>query len=513
MDKQAIYDKVAEHYSAHASGSQAGAYGQSVAKSFGYTEEELTGIPQESNLGLSCGNPLAITSLTEGETIIDLGSGAGFDIFLASKRVGATGRAIGVDMNRDMLALAAKNKAKAGTSADNVSFVDSQITDIALEDGIADCIISNCVINLVPEGDKHLVFKEMARLLKPGGRVAISDILAKKPLAGVLRDCMALYAGCIGGASQVSQYEEYLQAAGFTGILLTDTESDLNVYIDTLPDGSMRTRKPQGAGTLSSCCPPQPAAKSCCSSQPAEKPCCAKEKLDSGCCKNGKAENGCCGTEEKPRLDETSIEEANELLRTMDLNGWDPTRYMPSKARHASQSSQGYDYAQHRTVPFPASDNQQHQRWDFAGGNQSLSLFEEGSPPSPSSSLGQKLQTRLLPSHKESPLYQTPSNTSSVASTDFSKNTPAASWSSSSSSSPRISSQAGQTRSKEIMLAIAMMVAGFDIEVLGCARKDREDGKVGEERKTSEECSQLCHDVARWGFEGRDEEDGNEGEG
>ena len=243
---------------------------------------------------------------------MDLGSGAGFDVFLASKKVGSTGRAIGVDMNKDMLALATKNKQKAGAAADNVSFVDSQITAIALEDGIADCIVSNCVINLVPEGDKPLVFREMARLLKPGGRVAVSDILAKKPLPDSLRKCMALYAGCIGGASQISQYEEYLHGAGFTNILLTDTHSDLNVYIDTLPDGTKRIRNPQGG---------DPSAKSCCSPPPA-KPCCSGGKVESVSGTEGEAKKGCCSKGVPRDMDSVGVEETNAILAELDLNGW-----------------------------------------------------------------------------------------------------------------------------------------------------------------------------------------------
>jgi arsenite methyltransferase len=156
-----------------------------------------------------------LTMLPQGETVIDLGCGAGFDIFPAAAKVGQTGRAIGVDMNRSMLERANANKAKI--KAQNVEFVESGITSMALSDGIADCIISNCVINLVPEEEKQLVFDEMHRLLKPGGRVAISDILARKPFTDDIKRNIALYVGCISGASLVSQYEGYLRNAGFTG--------------------------------------------------------------------------------------------------------------------------------------------------------------------------------------------------------------------------------------------------------------------------------------------------------
>ncbi|KAK0762964.1 hypothetical protein N5P37_004490 [Trichoderma harzianum] len=229
MNVQDIYAEVGKRYSAAAGGVEA-RYADSVAKAFGYTKEELSDIPQDANLGLSCGNPLAIATLREGETVIDLGSGAGFDVFLAARKVGESGRVIGVDMNEDMLKKAEALKASWGQK--NVEFVQSQITRIALEDGIADCIISNCVVNLVPEEEKQLAFNEMFRLLKPGGRVAISDILAKGPLPDAIKKSMALYVGCIAGASEVGMYQKYLKEAGFNGIVIQDSGNDLNVYHD-----------------------------------------------------------------------------------------------------------------------------------------------------------------------------------------------------------------------------------------------------------------------------------------
>ena len=169
----------------------------------------------------------------KGETVVDLGSGAGFDVFLAASKVGLTGAVYGVDMNKasgaaypyafsdspdsrqDMIIRA--NKSRAKTNSRNVSFVESKITDIPLQSGIADCIISNCVINLVPAEEKQLAFNEMFRLLKPGGRLAISDILLKQALPEDLQWCMALYTGCVAGASRVAEYEKYLQVAGFRG--------------------------------------------------------------------------------------------------------------------------------------------------------------------------------------------------------------------------------------------------------------------------------------------------------
>ncbi|KAI9862261.1 MAG: hypothetical protein M1813_004736 [Trichoglossum hirsutum] len=239
MEEKQIYEKVQEHYGAAAKGNN-GDYGRGVAAAFGYTEQELTSIPADANLGLSCGNPLALAKLREGETVIDFGSGAGFDVFLAAQKVGPQGKAIGVDMNKDMLERAERNKERA--KSNNVSFVESRITHVALLDAAADCIISNCVVNLVPEGEKQLVFNEMFRLLKPGGRVAISDILTKNELPQDLKNSIALYVGCIAGASQVKDYERYLRAAGFGEILIVDANNDLNVY------------KAKGADTPSQCC-------------------------------------------------------------------------------------------------------------------------------------------------------------------------------------------------------------------------------------------------------------------
>ncbi|UKZ78314.1 hypothetical protein TrVFT333_006050 [Trichoderma virens FT-333] len=261
MNVQDIYAEVSKRYSA-AAGNVEAQYADSVAKAFGYTKEELSEIPQDANLGLSCGNPLAIATLREGETVIDLGSGAGLDTFLASQKVGLTGRVIGVDMNEDMLKKAEGLKAAWGKN--NVEFVKSQITRIALDDGIADCVISNCVVNLVPEEEKQLVFNEMFRLLKPGGRVAISDILAKRPLPDNIKRSMALYVGCIAGASEVEMYQKYLREAGFNGIIIQDSGNDLNVYHSEMTDNcckSLSTRDSCSAEKDQDCC-----AKTGCSS-------------------------------------------------------------------------------------------------------------------------------------------------------------------------------------------------------------------------------------------------------
>ena len=247
MPSQEIYDKVGEYYSAQASRTiNSRAYATTVAKSFGYSEEDITKAPEDSNLGLSCGNPLALASITEGETVIDLGSGAGFDVFQAADRVGTSGRVVGVDMNKDMLSKAIAIKEKTGKT--NVEFFESRITDMSvLPSDSADCIMSNCVINLVPSAEKHLVFEEAYRLLKTGGRLAVSDILAKKPLPEKLRNDMAVYVGCVAGASLVDEYEEWLRRAGFGGVVIQNTDADLNVYLDTDKDGS-RTNRCCGSG-------------------------------------------------------------------------------------------------------------------------------------------------------------------------------------------------------------------------------------------------------------------------
>lgn len=233
MDSKEIYDEVNKHYGS-VTKSNSGQYEHAVAKAFGYSEEDLVGLPDGANLGLSCGNPIALAKLNEGETVIDLGSGAGFDVFAASKKVGESGRAIGVDMNENMIAKANANKAKV--DATNVEFIQSPITSIPLPDDTANCIISNCVINLVPDADKQAAFTEMFRLLKPGGRLAISDILARKEFTDELRKNIALYVGCVAGASQVSEYETYLRTAGFNDVLIVDAKSDLNAYFTVSRD-------------------------------------------------------------------------------------------------------------------------------------------------------------------------------------------------------------------------------------------------------------------------------------
>jgi arsenite methyltransferase len=225
---ETITEAVRSRYGAVASSSLSGdAPGvRAVAEAFGYTAEELRAIPAEANMGLSCGNPVATAHLRPGETVVDLGSGAGIDVLLAARKVGPTGKAIGIDMTDEMLERARRNAEKAG--ATNVEFHKATIDAMPLRDGSADCIISNCVINLAP--DKRAVFREMARVLKPGGRVAVSDIALKRPLPEeVVQDVLA-YIGCVAGALRIEGYEQGLRQAGFEAVQVVDTHKDLTAY-------------------------------------------------------------------------------------------------------------------------------------------------------------------------------------------------------------------------------------------------------------------------------------------
>jgi len=199
---------------------------QAVAEAFGYSAEELTSIPADANMGLSCGNPTATAHIRAGEVVVDLGSGGGLDVFLASKMVGPTGRAIGIDMTPSMIERARANAASGGYT--NVEFYLAMIDKIPLPDASVDCVISNCVLNLVP--DKLTVFREIWRILKPGGRLAVSDIALKHDLPEDIAKSMAAYVGCIGGAIKIEDYKEGLLAARFEFVEIVDSNSDLNAY-------------------------------------------------------------------------------------------------------------------------------------------------------------------------------------------------------------------------------------------------------------------------------------------
>ena len=199
---------------------------KAVAEAFGYSAEELTSIPAEANMGLSCGNPTATAHLRPGEVVVDLGSGGGLDVFLAAKMVGPEGRAVGIDMTTAMIERARENAAKGGYT--NVEFYQSTIDRIPLPDASVDCIISNCVINLAP--DKPAVFREIARVLKPGGRLALSDIALKHDLPEAVSQSMAAYVGCIAGAVRIDDYRAGLLDAGFEHVQIVDSGADLNAY-------------------------------------------------------------------------------------------------------------------------------------------------------------------------------------------------------------------------------------------------------------------------------------------
>ncbi|MGC1293971.1 MAG: arsenite methyltransferase, partial [Alloacidobacterium sp.] len=228
MEQQRVLETVRSKYAAVAESELSTNHEgvKAVAEAFGYSAEELTSIPAEANMGLSCGNPTAIASLRPGEVVVDLGSGGGLDVFLASKLVRPNGKAIGIDMTPEMIERARANAQKGGF--DNVEFHLSTIDHLPLPDASVDCVISNCVINLAP--DKPAVFREIARVLRPGGRVAISDIALKKQLPPAVAQSMAAYVGCISGAILIDKYRESLLDAGFEHVEIVDNGADLNAY-------------------------------------------------------------------------------------------------------------------------------------------------------------------------------------------------------------------------------------------------------------------------------------------
>jgi len=191
-----------------------------LARELGYTKEELQALPEGANMGLSCGNPAALAALKPGETVLDLGSGGGFDVFIAGRKVGAIGRAIGVDMTPEMLAKARNNIAfyREQTKLENVEFRLGEIEHLPVADNSVDAIISNCVINLSP--DKPQVWREIARVLKPGGRVAVSDMALLKPLPAEVLKLVEALVGCVAGAAQAGDTERWAREAGLTEIVL-----------------------------------------------------------------------------------------------------------------------------------------------------------------------------------------------------------------------------------------------------------------------------------------------------
>jgi arsenite methyltransferase len=197
----------------------------------GYSADDAAAAPEAANLGLGCGNPLAIALLKEGQVVLDLGSGAGFDCFLAARAVGKSGRVIGVDMTHEMLRKARENAEKNGFT--NVEFRLGEIEALPVADNSVDVIISNCVINLSPE--KQRVFNEAFRVLKPGGRLAVADMVATGPLPDDIKADWAAYTGCMSGASQITELERMLQTSGFKDIRIVPKDSSRAFIREWLP--------------------------------------------------------------------------------------------------------------------------------------------------------------------------------------------------------------------------------------------------------------------------------------
>jgi arsenite methyltransferase len=269
--RQTIHEMVRQGYAAIAQGKSSCCGGKEttaaeLARQIGYSAGELAALPEGANMGLSCGNPAALASLKPGEVVLDLGSGGGFDVFIAGRKVGATGRAIGVDMTPEMLAKARHNAVsyRQQTGFDNVEFRLGEIEHLPVADNSVDVIISNCVINLSP--DKPQVWREIARVLKPGGRVAVSDLALLRPLPRPIREMVEAVIGCVGGAVLVDETERMAREAGLTDIVLAKKSDFLKAKADWndplyrkiaehLPDGTtaadfitsleVRTQKPQ----------------------------------------------------------------------------------------------------------------------------------------------------------------------------------------------------------------------------------------------------------------------------
>ena len=209
---------------------------EALAGNLGYTEADLACLPEGANMGLSCGNPSAIAELKEGETVLDLGSGGGFDVFIAGRRVKASGRVIGVDMTPEMLAKARANTAAyvKATGFANVEFRLGEIEHLPVADASIDVVLSNCVINLAP--DKPQVWRDMARVLKPGGRVVISDLALKKPLPEAVRSSVQALVGCLAGAATIPETERMMTEAGLVDIAFEEKPTAISAMLDANDD-------------------------------------------------------------------------------------------------------------------------------------------------------------------------------------------------------------------------------------------------------------------------------------
>jgi ubiquinone/menaquinone biosynthesis C-methylase UbiE len=276
---------------------------QAVAEAFGYSAEELSSIPAEANMGLSCGNPTATAHLKPGEVVVDLGSGGGLDVFLAAKKVGPTGKAIGIDMTPEMVQRARANAAKQGLGT--VEFHLATIDRLPLSGNSVDCVISNCVINLAP--DKPAVFREIFRVLKPGGRVAISDIALKRHLPPEVGSDLLAYVGCIAGAIPIAEYIASLKAAGFSAVQVVDTKKNLNAYSAVEGPRGCCSPATEPTAPAESCYIPAPKGSSaCCTSNPTP-------------AASGSAE---CGTPHPPPESKSVHGGLAELLAKYDVNDY-----------------------------------------------------------------------------------------------------------------------------------------------------------------------------------------------
>jgi arsenite methyltransferase len=238
-DKDAVRDSVRENYGKIAAENRSccgpsccSDVAGSSADKLGYSATDTASVPEGSNLGLGCGNPLAIASLRPGQTVLDLGSGAGFDCFLASKVVGSSGRVIGVDMTPEMIARARKNAANGGY--ENVEFRIGEIEHLPVANSSVDVIISNCVINLSPE--KRSVIEEAFRVLKRGGRLAISDIVATRELPDEVRNDLALHSGCMAGATPIHELRRLLADAGFRNVNIAEKSASRDFIREWAPE-------------------------------------------------------------------------------------------------------------------------------------------------------------------------------------------------------------------------------------------------------------------------------------
>ncbi len=244
IDKEETRDYIRNRYAGIAANNSAGCgcsagccgsapslTAKDISKSIGYSDEDVTGIPAMANMGLGCGNPIAIAALKEGETVLDLGSGGGFDCFLVRRQVGATGTVIGVDMTPDMIKLARNNAEQSGFT--NVEFRLGEIEHLPVADNSVDVIISNCVINL--SLDKEQVFRDAYRVLKPGGRLSISDVVATAELPEAVKQDLKLLSGCIAGAEHVDTVRLMLREAGFVNIDLTPKDNSREIISSWVP--------------------------------------------------------------------------------------------------------------------------------------------------------------------------------------------------------------------------------------------------------------------------------------